>query len=97
MLKVWYRILVPDFPQLIPANTNRSAALLENPTDCKRNVYFWFGLTALNTFEIHRKTVSQACCNVRFSLNFILRVGGRVVRWCWVNFQCRGVLQFGLQ
>ena len=22
---------------------------------------------------------------------------GRVVRWCWVNFQCRGVLQFGLQ
>ena len=22
--------------------------------------------------------------------------GGRVVRWCWVNFQCRGVLQFGL-
>ena len=24
-------------------------------------------------------------------------VGGRVVRWCWVNFQCRGVLQFGLE
>ena len=23
--------------------------------------------------------------------------GGRMVRWCWVNFQCRGVLQFGLQ
>ena len=23
--------------------------------------------------------------------------GGRVVRWCWVNLQCRGVLQFGLQ
>ena len=21
-------------------------------------------------------------------------VGGRVVRWCRVNFQCRGVLQF---
>ena len=21
--------------------------------------------------------------------------GGRVVQWCWVNFQCRGVLQFG--
>ena len=20
--------------------------------------------------------------------------GGHVVRWCWVNFQCRGVLQF---
>ena len=25
------------------------------------------------------------------------RVGGRVVRWCWVNFQCWGVLQFGIQ
>ena len=23
--------------------------------------------------------------------------GGRVVRWCWENVQCRGVLQFGLQ
>ena len=23
--------------------------------------------------------------------------GGRVVRLCWVYFQCRGVLQFGLQ
>ena len=22
------------------------------------------------------------------------RGDGRVVRWCWVNFQCRGVLQF---
>ena len=21
--------------------------------------------------------------------------GGRVVRWSWVNFQCRGVLHFG--
>ena len=25
--------------------------------------------------------------------SFSLR-GGRVVRWCWVNYQCRGVLQF---
>ena len=23
--------------------------------------------------------------------------GGRVMRWCWVNFHCRGILQFGLQ
>ena len=23
--------------------------------------------------------------------------GARVVRWCWVNFKCRGVLQFGLE
>ena len=33
-----------------------------------------------------------------FSLSLFGRClsgGGRVVRWCWVNFQCRGVLQFG--
>ena len=29
-------------------------------------------------------------------LSYLTRVG-RVVRWCWVNFQCRGVLQFRLQ
>ena len=28
--------------------------------------------------------------------NFDKGRGGRVVRWCWVNFQCRGVLQFRL-
>ena len=22
--------------------------------------------------------------------------GGRVVRWCWVNFQCQGVLLIGI-
>ena len=34
-----------------------------------------------------------------FSLiyHFSFLGGGRVVRWCWVNFQCRGVLQIGLQ
>ena len=25
-------------------------------------------------------------------LFYTLGGGGRVVRWCWVNFQCRGVL-----
>ena len=30
-------------------------------------------------------------------LSLLYLRGGRVVRWCWVNFQCRGVLQFGLQ
>ena len=29
--------------------------------------------------------------------NSSVQGGGRVVRWCWVNFQRRGVLQFGLQ
>ena len=31
-----------------------------------------------------------------FPLSPSLWVGGRVVRRCWVNFQCRGVLQFEL-
>ena len=26
---------------------------------------------------------------------FLRSPGGRVVRWFWVNFQCRGILQFG--
>ena len=26
----------------------------------------------------------------------VIHGGGRVVRWCWVNFQCRGVLQFSI-
>ena len=29
--------------------------------------------------------------------SFSLSCGGRVVRWCWVNFQCGGVLHFGLE
>ena len=30
------------------------------------------------------------------SLNSKVHRGGRVVRWFWVNFQCRGILEFGL-
>ena len=33
---------------------------------------------------------------LKYSVKVVIG-GGRVVRWCWVNFQCRGVLQFGLQ
>ena len=44
------KILVLDsgtgFSQLVPANTNRSPTLNKNPTNCKQNVYFRFGLTA---------------------------------------------------
>ena len=32
-----------------------------------------------------------------FTLLFLPFGDGRVVQSCWVNFQCRGVLQFGLQ
>ena len=36
-------------------------------------------------------------CFSRLSVLFFFSFFGRwVVRWCWVNFQCRGVLQFGL-
>ena len=32
--------------------------------------------------------IKRVCCKA-----FLLLLGGgRVVRWCWVNFQCRGVL-----
>ena len=30
--------------------------------------------------------------HLSFHSFFSLSGGGRVVRWCWVNFQCRGVL-----
>ena len=29
---------------------------------------------------------------VTFNLKRLKKGGDRVVRWCWVNFQCRGVL-----
>ena len=32
---------------------------------------------------------------LRKKLKDYFSVGGRVVRWPWVIFQCRGVLQFG--
>ena len=36
-------------------------------------------------------------CTVFKSGVFLIKLGGgRVVRWSWVNFQCRGVLQFGV-
>ena len=38
---------------------------------------------------------SNPAFKVTFSPQF--SGGGRVVRWCWVNFQFWGVLQFGLQ
>ena len=37
---------------------------------------------------------SQRCCSVWLFAFYPPGGGGggRVVRWCWVNFQCRGVL-----
>ena len=39
------------------------------------------------------RSLQISVSNFSRSPNF--RVDGRVVRWCLVNFQCRGVLQFG--
>ena len=54
-----------------------------------------------NTFVFSFNTsVLQKQLKVAFlhvSVDPYIPRGGRVVRWCWVNFQCRGVLQFRLQ
>ena len=45
-LKFWYRILVPDFPSWYrQIQLDLPHLLIENPTNCKKNVYFLFGLT----------------------------------------------------
>ena len=54
-----------------------------------------------------KRTPKKRTAPYKFKLGDLVRIshikhpfrrgGGRVVRWCWVNFQCRGVLQFGLQ
>ena len=46
-------------------------------------------------FYVHGKTISRVMpgWSVNRTTLFLGRLGGgRVVRWCWVNFQCRGVL-----
>ena len=57
------KILVPDsgtgFSQLVPANTNRSATLIENPTNCKQNVYFQYGLTAMKHTHDFSSLISE--------------------------------------
>ena len=50
------------------------------------------------TLDDSRARAYCACnrCGWGFVWTFFLSSigGGRVVRWCWVNFECRGVLQF---
>ena len=55
-------------------------------------------LNVVQIWKFKRQFRLFRCCK-RQSVQSISRIyrGGRVVRWCWVNFQCRGVLQFGLQ
>ena len=46
---------------------------------------------------IQRKGSPYIACNDRHAFVTSDAGGSRVVRWCWVTFQCRGVLQFWLQ
>ena len=42
--------------------------------------------------DVTSLTTSVSTIRFIIQIMFILKGGGRVVRWCWVNFQCRGVL-----
>ena len=46
--------------------------------------YFRFSFAALE--------ISYQFCLCRQMVILALLGGGRVVQWCWVNFQCRGLL-----
>ena len=49
---------------------------------------------ACQVFGHHEKKCrrEQMCANCGEPKHSADEGGGRVVRWCWVNFQCRGVL-----
>ena len=48
-------------------------------------------------FDLFNSTLFQTFLNTSTRSRAVCAADGRVVRWCWVNFQCRGVLQFGLE
>ena len=62
-------------------------------------------LNLITVIVLKYNSIALLCSNAskgcNFNLNNVYRDqtssegGGRVVRWPWVNFQCRGVLQFG--
>ena len=45
--------------------------------------------------KMRRRTLGYSISTPFVKVRYLTTGGGRVVRWCWVNFQCRGVLQFG--
>ena len=58
--------------------------------------------TALLTRCYYQHAIRQVIDSKINHIRYLIKIrfingGGRVVRWCWVNFQSRGVLQFGLQ
>ena len=54
-------------------------------------------------FHVEERICTEGAeCKIRGDTEILTRFeklfgGGRVVRWCWINLQCRGVLQFRLQ
>ena len=79
----------------------------------KLNKANWVQFQTLSTTRLLEDTVRKADDPIESFASILINIaeetvpktaskskktgGGRVVRWCWVNFQCRGVLQFGLQ
>ena len=49
-------------------------------------------LTYTSAEVYHLKIFAVSVCRLILLLRSRNFGGGRVVRWCWVNFQCRGVL-----
>ena len=70
--------------QFSPPNENSANSFVTHCFFLKQHLYFRFFYFGV----ICKLSVDNICLSFR---------GSRVVRWCWVNFQSRGVLQFGLQ
>ena len=45
-----------------------------------------------DSLKKERIRTHTAKMSAEFTVKQLATMGGRVVRWCWVNFQCRGVL-----
>ena len=61
-----------------------------NPTTLRKIEYF------CTQFSLHQTTPTRTYCKRNRLLPYC-NPNCRTPRHCWVNFQCRGVLQFGLQ
>ena len=67
------KILVPDsctgFSHSVPANINRSVTLIENPSNCKQNVYFCL---------VWRQRIE--CCTIELAIE-LAKAFGRRCMW----------------
>ena len=61
----------------------------------------WARVSKRGITERKRAKIENPYLNAQYEFTYLIsrksfkRVGGRVVRWPWVIFQSRGVLQFG--